>query len=67
MVLVKEVNQPLMIYDKKQQQVSEDKMWDYVSCPYLHRNLPEEYNMFLIIIKLKVYFLKILKKLKNWS
>lgn len=32
-VLVEGINQPLMIYGRKQGQVNENKMWDYVSCP----------------------------------
>ncbi|EMA6343382.1 DUF4176 domain-containing protein [Bacillus cytotoxicus] len=45
-VLVEGINQPLMIYGRKQQQANENKMWDYVSCPYPHGNLSKEYNVF---------------------
>ena len=45
-VLVEGINQPLMIYGRKQGQVNENKMWDYVSCPYPHGNLSKEYNVF---------------------
>jgi hypothetical protein len=45
-VLVEGINQPLMVYGRKQQQVNEDKMWDYVSCPYPHGNLSKDYNVF---------------------
>ncbi|HDR6298795.1 MULTISPECIES: DUF4176 domain-containing protein [Bacillus] len=44
-VLIEEINQPLMIYGRKQQQ-ADNKLWDYVSCPYPHGNLSKEYNVF---------------------
>lgn len=44
-VLVEEINQLLMIYGRKQQQ-ADNKLWDYVSCPYPHGNLSKEYNVF---------------------
>ncbi|WP_433996870.1 DUF4176 domain-containing protein [Bacillus wiedmannii] len=36
MVLVEGINQPLMVYGRKQGQVNENKMWDCVSYPYPH-------------------------------
>ncbi|AZQ48859.1 DUF4176 domain-containing protein [Bacillus albus] len=42
---IEEINQPLMIYGRKQQQ-ADNKLWDYVSCPYPHGNLSKEYNVF---------------------
>ena len=44
-VFVEEINQSLMIYGRKQQQ-SDNKLWDYVACPYPHGNLSKEYNVF---------------------
>ncbi|PDZ44391.1 DUF4176 domain-containing protein [Bacillus wiedmannii] len=45
MISIEEINQPLMIYGRKQQQ-ADNKLWDYVSCPYPHGNLSKEYNVF---------------------
>ena len=35
-----------MVYGRKQDQVNENKMWDYVSYPYPHGKLSKEYNVF---------------------
>ncbi|PRT08298.1 hypothetical protein C6356_08075 [Bacillus wiedmannii] len=45
MISIEEINQPLMIYGRKQQQ-ADNKLWDYVSCSYPHGNLSKEYNVF---------------------
>ncbi|TCJ80638.1 UNVERIFIED_ORG: uncharacterized protein DUF4176 [Bacillus cereus] len=45
-VLVEGTNQPLMVYGRKQGQVNENKMWDYVSYLYPQGKLSKEYNVF---------------------
>ncbi|WP_028402314.1 DUF4176 domain-containing protein [Ectobacillus panaciterrae] len=45
-VLVEDINQPLMVYGRKQQQADQNKIWDYVACLYPHGNLSKEYNIF---------------------
>ena len=35
-----------MIFGRKQKQVPQGRIWDYVACLYLERNLSEKYNVF---------------------
>ena len=39
-------NRPIMIYGRKQQQASTDRIWDYVACLYPEGNLGDDYNIF---------------------
>ncbi|RWZ58554.1 DUF4176 domain-containing protein [Halobacillus fulvus] len=47
-VLTGFIEQAVMIYGRKQQQVSsqEEKVWDYVACPYPQGHLSNETNVF---------------------
>lgn len=45
-VLLQGGTHPIMIFGRKQIQVSTDKEWDYVACLYPEGNLGEDYNIF---------------------
>ncbi|MFJ8071276.1 DUF4176 domain-containing protein [Peribacillus sp. NPDC096447] len=45
-VLVELVHQAVMIYGRKQQQEGQNKIWDYVGCPYPQGHLSEDTNVF---------------------
>ncbi|MGR9049155.1 DUF4176 domain-containing protein [Halobacillus faecis] len=47
-VIVEFINQAVMIYGRKQEQLSEEgnKLWDYVACPYPQGHISEESNVF---------------------
>jgi hypothetical protein len=40
------IEQAVMIYGRKQQQVGQQKLWDYVACPYPQGHLSNETNVF---------------------
>ena len=45
--LIKGIVQPVMIYGRMQQQVDqEEKVWEYVACPYPQGHISDETNVF---------------------
>lgn len=40
------VGQAVMIYGRKQKQAGEDKIWDYVACPYPQGHIADDTNVF---------------------
>ncbi|WP_071461495.1 DUF4176 domain-containing protein [Bacillus massilinigeriensis] len=45
-LLLEQLEQPLMIYGRFQQQVGKGKTWDYVACPYPQGHISDETNVF---------------------
>lgn len=45
-VILKGGNRPLMIYGRKQMQVTSGMMWDYVACLYPEGNITDKYTFF---------------------
>ncbi|WP_163527037.1 DUF4176 domain-containing protein [Halobacillus ihumii] len=40
------VEQAVMIYGRKQEQANNDKIWDYVACPYPQGHISNDTNVF---------------------
>ncbi|KMJ56588.1 hypothetical protein AB685_21100 [Bacillus sp. LL01] len=45
-VLVNSLDQAVMVYGRKQEQLKEEKIWDYVACPYPQGHISNETNVF---------------------
>lgn len=46
-VLIEAIVQPIMIYGRMQQQADqEEKVWEYVACPYPQGHISDETNVF---------------------
>ncbi|MEI2342012.1 DUF4176 domain-containing protein [Priestia megaterium] len=45
-VILKGLDQTIMIYGRMQRQLGKSILWDYVGCPYPQGFLSEDYNIF---------------------
>jgi hypothetical protein len=58
-VLLESILQPVMIYGRLQQQADQDeKVWEYVACPYPQGHISDETNVFFNHVQIKQVIFK---------